>query len=218
MWGMIEYITAGAKVTYDKVYDYAAYYTGYIEYEENEEKNDNIDDYESLIDVEKYTDEKKNKRVFKRIGLLREYIVFLGSPTHIIDNLYLGSAFNAATYKTLKELDIRIIINMTKEIRQYYPEDFKYIQYELYDNNKNSIGKYLKKAYKDIKKYQDESEGNILIHCYMGASRSASVVIYYLMKTEEYTFDEALEYIKNKRSNVNPTFRMTKDLASSMRV
>jgi protein-tyrosine phosphatase len=57
----------------------------------------------------------------------------------------------------------------------------------------------------------------------MGASRSASIVIYYLMKEmknangDDYTFDEAIKFLKEKRFTVNPTFRLTKDLTSSIR-
>lgn len=56
----------------------------------------------------------------------------------------------------------------------------------------------------------------------MGASRSASIVIYYLMKTQKnpdgscFTFDNAFQYLREKRCTVNPTFRLTKDLASSI--
>ena len=33
---------------------------------------------------------------------------------------------------------------------------------------------------------------------------------------EYMNFDEALEYLKSKRSIINPTFRFTKDLAKTM--
>ena len=88
-----------------------------------------------------------------------------------------------------------------------------------------SIGEYLEKAYQNIKKYQrDNPDGNILVHCYMGASRSATIVLYYLMKEmknesgDPVTHKEALEYLKSKRPVVNPTHRFTKDLGKSMMI
>ena len=37
----------------------------------------------------------------------------------------------------------------------------------------------------------------------MGSSRSASIVVYYIMKRHNKTFTEALEHIKSCRSNIN---------------
>ena len=96
------------------------------------------------------------------------------------------------------------------------------MRYELYDNNKHSIKKYLEQSLNDIQHHQQNSQGNILIHCFMGASRSASIVTYYLMQTMKhdngrpFTFDDAVLFLRNKRIIVNPTFRLTKDLASSV--
>ena len=75
-----------------------------------------------------------------------------------------------------------------------------------------------------LKYHQENTSGNILIHCFMGASRSASIVIYYLMQTQKkeddthYTFDDAVSFLKDKRIVVNPTFRLTKDLAQSVMI
>ena len=54
---------------------------------------------------------------------------------------------------------------------------------------------------------------NILIHCFMGASRSASVVIYYLMKKYNYGLNEAVMFCKNKRELVNPTILFYNELS-----
>ena len=123
-----------------------------------------------------------------------------------------------------KDNDIKVILNVTKEISEYYPEEFVYFHYDIYDNNIESIGDYLEKAYQDIKKYQAEYNGNILIHCYMGASRSATILLYYLMKEMKndeglpITHRDALEHLRSKRPVVNPTHRFTKDLGKSMMI
>ncbi len=240
MWKFASNIYAGSRVMYDKTTDYTSYYLNFGNYDQynsddenniagnlneveiNEVMNDKLNDYNEFLQVEKYVSEENNKRILPEVGLMHEYSVFFGKPTHIVDNIYLGSAFNAASYDTLKENNITTILNITREIRNYFPEDFQYERYDLYDNNKHSILAYLEKAFAAIRFQQDNVDGNILIHCYMGASRSASVVLYYLMKTKKnddgefMSFDEALNFIKSKRSNVNPTFRFTKDLAKSI--
>jgi protein phosphatase slingshot len=44
----------------------------------------------------------------------------------------------------------------------------------------------------------------VLVHCKMGVSRSASVVIAYAMKAYNWHFKEAFEYVKQKRSCIKP--------------
>ena len=116
-----------------------------------------------------------------------------------------------------------MIINVTQEISQYYPDYFTYYQYELYDNNHDNIKEYLGDAYKNIKNFQENKDGNILVHCFMGASRSASVVLYYLTKEKinketgkHFTLQEALIFLKNKRPIVNPTNKLLEDLGESI--
>lgn len=216
----MEFVSAGSKVLSDKVYDTISYIFsfGYSAVQEGQEdKEDTLEDYQEVINPENYTEEESNKRLFPKIDVYNEYKHFFGEPTHIIDNIYLGSAFNAASFNTLKDNDIKVIINVTKEISQYYPEEFIYSQYNLYDNNQNTIKQYLEDAYNDILKYQDEEDGNILIHCFMGASRSATIVLYYLIKNKGYKFDEALKILRDKRPLVNPTFRLAKDVCESLK-
>ena len=60
---------------------------------------DTLQDYEDYLKISNYEDENINKRIFPELGYYKEYSIALGPPTHIIDNIYLGSAFNAANKK-----------------------------------------------------------------------------------------------------------------------
>ena len=193
---------APIKVIKDKTYEIVARYILSYIFGNNKEEN--------LPEV---------NRFYSRISTYNQLISFFEPPTHIIDNIYLGNAYNAAYYYGLKKNNIKMIINVTQEISQYYPDYFTYHQYELYDNNHDNIKEYLDGAYNNIKSFQTNNHGNILIHCFMGASRSASVVLYYLTKdkiNEEtnklFTLDEALIFLKSKRPIVNPTNKLLADL------
>lgn len=48
------------------------------------------------------------------------------------------------------------------------------------------------------------SNGNILIHCMAGISRSVSMIAYYLMKKYHMTLVDAITIIRNNRSIANP--------------
>ncbi len=217
------YVSSNTKVLYDKAADYVSQYIK-SESDSDSDGDDTIKDYDGVLKIELYQDEDKSTRIYPPVGYYTEYSSFWSEPTHVVDNIYLGSAYNAASYKTLKNRNIKVIMNATTEISDYYPDDFTYLRYKLYDNNKHSIKKYLEKSYDDIKYHQEHTPGNILVHCFMGASRSASIVIYYLMRTQKkpdntyFTFDDAIAFLKEKRIVVNPTFRLTKDLAQSVMV
>lgn len=151
----------------------------------------------------------KPNSYYEYIGnIINQYSFFFSSPTHIIDNIYLGSAFNAASYYTLKELNIKKVVNVTQEISQYYADDFEYKTYKLYDNNLDDITNFLEDAYN----YITMTDDNILVHCYMGSSRSATIVVYYLMKKYNMSLEESIEYVKTRRNIVNLTTKFKEEL------
>ena len=155
----------------------------------------------------------EKRRIFKIVPYLIQTKIFFSQPTHIIDNIYLGSAFNASCYSTLKNNNIGLIINLTTDISNYFEKDFIYKNYPLHDNNKDSIKQYLDQSYQEILNFQNKNNNkNIFIHCFMGASRSVSIVIYYLIKKYEYKIDDAILFIKNKREVVNPTVLFYKEI------
>ncbi len=153
------------------------------------------------------------KRVYSGLPKLDQMHTFFSTPTHIIDNIYLGSAFNASHFDTLTNINIGLIINMTSEISNYHSDKMIYKKYPIYDNNAESIKPYLEKIYNQIISYQElNNNKNIFIHCFMGASRSATVVAYYLMKKHNYSVDDAIKFMKHKRNVVNPTMLFYQEL------
>ena len=169
-------------------------------------------------EVETNTDQD-NTRIFPDVSTVKCWTYMFYDPNHILDNIYLGNAVNAGSELTLETFKIRYILNMTTEISNYhaFKNKYKYERYSIYDNNQESIYNYLEEAYNKIIEFQnsaksDDEPKNILVHCYAGRSRSASVVIYYVMKKLELCPDDAIEYVKNRRPIINPTFIFKNDL------
>lgn len=154
------------------------------------------DHYDSLVGVER---QYPRPSVSKVIGSVFE------PPSHIIDNIYLGNAYNAANYETLKDSNIEVIINITNNIPNYYEDEFIYNKYVMKDNNESTITEYLMDSYNFINRNKNK---NILIHCYAGSSRSASLVLFYLIKHYNMPFEDANNFLKSKRDivNINITF------------
>lgn len=94
-------------------------------------------------------------------------------------------------------------MNVTREIDNFFPGMFKYLNVRVYDDEKTDLLKHWDNTYKYINKARREGS-KVLVHCKMGISRSASVVIAYAMKAYNWNFDKALKHVKGKRSCIKP--------------
>ena len=192
----LNYLKSGYYVFIDRSSDFLNYYLS-----NNDVSNENININNGDGDNKNY-----KKRIFTPLSKFDQIQIFFSEPSHIIDNIYLGSAFNASHYNTLIDKNIGFIVNMTHEISNYYENEILYKKYPLYDNNRESIKQYFEDVYDKILLYQESNENkNILIHCFMGASRSASIVLYYLMKKHNMSLNDSIIFLKNKREIINPT-------------
>ena len=148
---------------------------------------------------------KKNViRIAPKVPWYRQMIWFYSKPTQIINNLYLGSSFNAYDLELLKNYNIKVILNITHEINNFYQSelDLNYYKFPIFDNNLDDISNILNITFDIIHRHLNKNE-SILVHCYMGASRSASVIIYYLMKKYYLSYVQALNFVTDKRPIVN---------------
>ena len=120
---------------------------------------------------------------------------------HIIDNLYLGDFRTADNINMLREHNITHVINCAFNLPNKFPDQITYKRLELRDEPDQPITERLEEAYEFIK---ENSDKNIFVHCVFGKSRSASVVIFYIMKEKKLNFEDAKTFVKNIRNIVNP--------------
>lgn len=170
-----------------------------------------------------YNSESVNKseirRIYDELSYYDQFKVFFSKPTHIVDNIYLGSAFNSCDKNTINNLNIGLIINVSSEIRNHFEKDIEYLKINIYDDNEQSIKEHLNVACNKILEFTNNPNNinkSVLIHCFMGASRSASVIIYYLIKIKKYSLFDAIEYVRNKRTSVNLSVQLFNDLLESV--
>lgn len=136
----------------------------------------------------------------------QEMLVILGqmdAPTEIFDHVYLGSEWNASNYEELRRNGVGHILNVTREIDNFFPGTFDYLNIRVYDDEKTDLLKHWDDTYKYITKVKDQGS-KVLVHCKMGISRSASVVIAYAMKAYNWDFDTAMKHVKYKRTCIKP--------------
>lgn len=154
-----------------------------------------------------------NLREFKEF-IDNEMIVILGqmdSPTEIFDHVFLGSEWNASNLEELQNSGVRYILNVTREIDNFFPGMFEYHNIRVYDEEATNLLEYWNETYKFITKAK-KAGAKCLVHCKMGVSRSASTVIAYAMKEYGWDLDTAFDYVKEKRAVTKPNPSFMKQL------
>ncbi|KAF5904388.1 protein phosphatase Slingshot 2-like isoform X2, partial [Clarias magur] len=154
-----------------------------------------------------------NLREFKEF-IDNEMIVILGqmdSPTEIFDHVYLGSEWNASNLDELQSSGVRYILNVTREIDNFFPGIFEYHNIRVYDEEATNLLEYWNDTYKFISKAK-KAGVKCLVHCKMGVSRSASTVIAYAMKEYGWGLDQAFEHVKERRAVTKPNPSFMKQL------
>ncbi|XP_065371759.1 protein phosphatase Slingshot [Calliphora vicina] len=135
-----------------------------------------------------------------------EMLMILGqmdAPTEIFDHVYLGSEWNASNLEELQKNGVRHILNVTREIDNFFPGMFDYLNVRVYDDEKTNLLKHWDNTYRYITRAKAEGS-KVLVHCKMGVSRSASVVIAYAMKAYNWEFQKALQHVKQRRNCIKP--------------
>lgn len=95
------------------------------------------------------------------------------------------------------------ILNVTREIDNFFPGMFDYFNVRVYDDEKTDLLKHWDNTFRYISRAKLEGS-KVLVHCKMGISRSASVVIAYAMKQYNWEFDQAIQHVKDKRNCIKP--------------
>jgi len=152
---------------------------------------------------------KKSKEVLPSETKIDFEEKFSPCPIDRVDKyLYIGNRIGAEYLEYLKNNEITHIVNTTVEIPNYHEKIFKYVNIPLQDNpvkNEENLLGVLEPTYQKVDKIiQQDKNAKIFVHCAAGISRSASIVIYYLMKKYSLSYDDAFNNLKKVREIVNP--------------
>ncbi|KAF7649287.1 hypothetical protein LDENG_00143950 [Lucifuga dentata] len=128
-----------------------------------------------------------------------------GKPVEILPFLYLGSAYHASRQDYLSDLHITALLNVSRRDLQpakcHY--DYKWIPVE--DSHMADISSHFQEAIEFID-HVKQSGGKVLVHCEAGISRSPTICMAYIMRTQQLQLDAAFDIIKQRRAVVSPNF------------
>uniref|UniRef100_A0A1A7WJA2 Protein phosphatase Slingshot homolog 1 n=1 Tax=Iconisemion striatum TaxID=60296 RepID=A0A1A7WJA2_9TELE len=144
-----------------------------------------------------------------------EMLLILGQmdkATLIFDHVYLGSEWNASNLEELQETGVGHILNVTREIDNFFPGTFCYHNVRVYDEEATDLLAHWNDTYNFIVKAK-KNDSKCLVHCKMGVSRSASTVIAYAMKEYGWSLEKAYNFVKQKRNITRPNPGFMRQLA-----
>lgn len=130
---------------------------------------------------------------------------FCTFPNKILDHLYLGNVQSAQNIH-LKSLGIFYVVNATNcSNTNFFSEspDFSYLNVNIFDLDGELISSHFDKVVEFIEKASKEGK-KCLVHCAAGISRSSSLVLAYLMKSQKMSLKEAYLFVKSKRNIICP--------------
>ncbi len=125
-------------------------------------------------------------------------------PSIIInEKLYQGKGNQATNLKVIQDLKITHIINITKEHQNAFPDEVKYLKLPIEDEKSSNLLKYFEETSQFIET-AFQKKGVVFVHCNLGVSRSSSVVLAYLMKSQKISLGDAHSFLKSRRSCARP--------------
>ena len=152
--------------------------------------------------VDCYLKKKKNKYLADI-----EFHTELEFSEIIPNKLYLGNNEAAKKKDLLKKNNVSAILICGYFLSEFFPDDFIYKTLEFEDNEYEIITYALVKGIDFI-----DNNDCVFVHCRKGVSRSSSIVIGYIMHHQKKMYDEAYQFVLEKKNNIQPNNNFIKQL------
>ncbi|PNW79482.1 hypothetical protein CHLRE_09g416950v5 [Chlamydomonas reinhardtii] len=139
----------------------------------------------------------------------QKYLFFEKHCSEVSPGLFLSGDYVAKNRETLRQAGVTHVLNCVGFIcKEYFKEELTYKTLYLQDTPAEDISCVLY----DSLNYIDaalQSGGRVLVHCSQGVSRSATLVIAYMMWRSGKPYDEVFAAVKGIRGVANPNIGFT---------
>ncbi|NWT83143.1 SSH3 phosphatase, partial [Lanius ludovicianus] len=172
-------------------------------------------DVMATADLENITSKEVREELERRTGhSLAEHKDFIDNemllvlaqmdrPSRIFPHLFLGSEWNAANLEELQQNRVTHILNVAREIDNFFPALFTYMNVRVYDEEAAELLPHWNDTFLFLSRVR-AAGGRALVHCRMGLSRSAATVLAYAMKEFGWSLERALRHVRHCRPGILP--------------
>ncbi|CAH0482989.1 unnamed protein product [Peronospora belbahrii] len=138
----------------------------------------------------------------------------LNYPNEILEGfLFLGNMWHAQSKQVMSHLGITHVVNASLDVGNMFESDgVKYLNVTIKDRPEADISSYFDTAYKFIESAKRTQHGRVLVHCTQGISRSATLIIMYLMRANNWSLVTAVNFAMASRGVVYPNQGFVKSL------
>ncbi|KAE8721366.1 Dual specificity protein phosphatase PHS1 [Hibiscus syriacus] len=161
-------------------------------------------DNNSVVDADEL--KVRLEHILERIALISE-AANTEKPSLITRTLFIGGALAARSAYTLQHFGITHVLCLcSNEIGQadsQYNDLFEYKNFSIYDNVDSNISSIFEEVC-DFIDHVEQIGGRVLVHCFEGKSRTATVMIAYLMLRKNLTLLEAWNSLKRAHRRAQP--------------
>ncbi|KAK9790753.1 hypothetical protein WJX73_001438 [Symbiochloris irregularis] len=153
----------------------------------------------------------RQKLALSKVVAARRHIEVDKEPCRVLQGLYIGSLGAARSRATLKRLGISHIVNASPVVPCFHRHSFKYKTVLVYDDNDEDIMQHFHETNKFIN--EARQAGGALVHCYAGKSRSATLILAYLLACEGLPLHDAFAVLLAARPCAAPNSGFMQQLA-----
>jgi len=173
-----------------------------------------FDGTENNMAADAYELKVRLEHIIERIALISD-AANTERPSLVVNNLFIGGALAARSKYTLQHLGITHVLCLcSNEIGQsdsQFPDLFEYKNFSISDDDDANISELFEEA-SDFIDHVNHVGGKVLVHCFEGKSRSATVVLAFLMLRMGFTLAKAWNLLKKVHRRAQPNDGFAKAL------
>ena len=125
------------------------------------------------------------------------------APVEILPNLWLGNLVHALYTESVSSYKWDHVYNIGIRIHDSWQHAIDTTFIKIADDRSSDIKQWFHALADDIHSKLEKGE-KIYVHCHQGASRSPTVIIAYLIKHRQMSYDDALEHVVKMRDLASP--------------
>ena len=140
--------------------------------------------------------------------------VYPPCPEKKVGGLYIGDWNSADDITTLNKRNIKFVLSALPHSIAHKPDykvhSIKQMVVSAEDMPSFDMSPHFDMSFEFIE--TSLKNGNVLVHCAAGISRSSTLMIVYLMRSRKETFEQCLAFLRTKRPICTPNFGFQKQL------